>query len=295
MLKKTELDKLAEKYRPTKIIHDYFRYYWRHFVPIRDEAKSILEIGIQQGRSLLLWKEFFPGAQIYGVDVDASCKEFEKKGIGVFIGDSTQPSAAQDAVTHFGVEGFDVIIDDGAHDYQSQIRTFLTWFPYLREGGIYVVEDVAQFPGYDRLGAVEAFSELIYGVNFFPKETAHWRSLTTFDECTSDLVRKVCGVSFYRYIIFIDKGRNPEGNRYLSDPAFNRLDIEAQDEQNGVPKGGSATEHPIGAMRSTGRAISRLLDLVRYRWRKQYFVGRVGKLGFLEFLLWRLRVRRTKE
>ena len=37
---------------------------------------------------------------------------------------------------------FDIIIDDGSHIVAHQIISFKTLFPYLKSGGIYVIEDL---------------------------------------------------------------------------------------------------------------------------------------------------------
>ncbi len=68
------LEKLGEKYLPSKRMHNYLIYYWMHFRDIRLEVKSVLEIGIQTDRSIRMWEEFFPNAIIYGIDIDPKCK-----------------------------------------------------------------------------------------------------------------------------------------------------------------------------------------------------------------------------
>lgn len=234
MTEKTDLDHIAERIRPTKITHDYFRYYWIHFGNRRHTVRSLLEIGVQSGRSLKVWREFFPNATICGLDYDPGCARLNADGFAVEIGDSRNPAVARAALERFGRTSFDIIIDDGAHHPQAQIGTFRTWFPHLAEGGVYVVEDVAQFSRYDRVDALDAFSELIYGINHVPDGSTDWHALTTLEGVANPFVRQIVGISFYRYLIFIEKGRNPEDNRYLTDPAFNRLDLEAQREAGGT-------------------------------------------------------------
>ena len=40
---------------------------------------------------------------------------------------------------------FDIIIDDGWHWDEAQRKTLVNFFPYLKEGGIYIIEDI--YPG----------------------------------------------------------------------------------------------------------------------------------------------------
>ena len=46
---------------------------------------------------------------------------------------------------------FDIIIDDGNHDPKYQIKTLKNLFPRLKEGGVYVIEDVNGYGGTEEL------------------------------------------------------------------------------------------------------------------------------------------------
>ena len=37
---------------------------------------------------------------------------------------------------------FDYIIDDGSHMEQDQIKTFQMLKPFMKEGGVYIIEDI---------------------------------------------------------------------------------------------------------------------------------------------------------
>jgi limonene-1,2-epoxide hydrolase len=58
--------------------HHYFDIYHNHFQRFRNQPVKILEIGVFQGGSLQMWKNYF-GAEaiVYGVDIDQECKKFE--------------------------------------------------------------------------------------------------------------------------------------------------------------------------------------------------------------------------
>jgi 23S rRNA U2552 (ribose-2'-O)-methylase RlmE/FtsJ len=69
-----------------KWIH-YFDIYERHFARFRNKEMTILEIGVSQGGSLQMWKNYFgPKAKIYGIDVNPKCKDLEEENIKIFIG-----------------------------------------------------------------------------------------------------------------------------------------------------------------------------------------------------------------
>jgi cephalosporin hydroxylase len=115
-------------------VHSYIdQYYETALASYRTTALRVLEIGINQGHSLMMWKEYFPHAEVIGVDikvpsVDTGCLMIE--------GDATDPNTFKD------FNGFDVIIDDGSHVFKHQIKSFNLLFPKLNAGGIYIIEDI---------------------------------------------------------------------------------------------------------------------------------------------------------
>lgn len=115
-------------------MHNYIDYYAAALEPYRNTKNTILEIGVAQGHSLRMWREYFPDAKIVGVDIDdhrADCPGCEIK-----IGDATKPA------TFDGYDNFDVVIDDGSHFLENQITTFLMLWPKVNPGGVYIIEDI---------------------------------------------------------------------------------------------------------------------------------------------------------
>ncbi len=49
--------------------HNYTAVYDPLFTPFRQEPIKFLEIGIQQGYSLRTWRDWFPNAIVYGIDI----------------------------------------------------------------------------------------------------------------------------------------------------------------------------------------------------------------------------------
>src|SRR4051812_30233590 len=65
----------------------YFEIYDRHFARFRNRPVNVLEIGVSQGGSLQMWKQYFgPDAKIFGVDLDARCKALEEENVRIIIG-----------------------------------------------------------------------------------------------------------------------------------------------------------------------------------------------------------------
>lgn len=116
--------------------HNYTEFYSLIFEGERDYITSLLEIGVYQGASLRGWKEYFPKAQIFGIDHKIE-RTIEEDRIQCLVADQTD----EDAINEFlGDRKFDVIIDDGCHQLDKIIETFEILFPRIEEG-VYIIED----------------------------------------------------------------------------------------------------------------------------------------------------------
>ena len=118
--------------------HRYDRFYPIYLNKFHDKQIHLLEIGIQGGESMSLWKKDVPNATIHGLDID------EKPSIDETIMYKVdQCNVSQ--LTEWATDKeslFSVIIDDGSHVPEHQILTIETIWPTLRPGGIYIIEDI---------------------------------------------------------------------------------------------------------------------------------------------------------
>ncbi len=137
------LDDIACRHRTDKcsLGHNYTPYYAKWFEPVRGLPLKILEIGIGMGASLRTWQEYFPNAEITGIDIHPDRRRFADRRIRICIGDQTDENFLRSVVEEAG-GAFDIIIDDGGHFMNQQIISFNVLFPYVKPGGIYVVEDL---------------------------------------------------------------------------------------------------------------------------------------------------------
>lgn len=105
--------------------HNFCHFYEQNLT----KPKSVLEIGILDGASLKMWKEWTRG-QVEGWDINAvpvdGCHVMR-----VDAHDRAEISASADR--------FDLIIDDGPHTMKSQQLLWGILFPYCKE---YVIEDL---------------------------------------------------------------------------------------------------------------------------------------------------------
>ena len=125
--------------------HSYTTLYDELFGELSKGHVKMLEIGVADprfpGASLKMWKEYFPDIQLIGYDINPDAKQFEENGVSVYIGDQNNPDHLEDCVDLYGGE-FDIILDDGSHYGEHIVTSFKTLYPYLKEGGIYVIEDL---------------------------------------------------------------------------------------------------------------------------------------------------------
>tara|TARA_Y100000389_G_C17327768_1_gene446453 strand:- start:71 stop:970 length:900 start_codon:yes stop_codon:yes gene_type:complete len=203
------LYQLSLKYRPTKRRHDYLKRYNFHFYPMREKVKKILEIGVDRGESLSMWKEYFPNAEIHGLDIQKECMKFNKGRIKIHIGDQSD----QIFLKEFGEKNnfFDIIIDDGSHIHDHIIKSFTSLYPYLNNNGYYVVEDIV-----NNYETINFFNRFAFGINYYPTNKASVEELgyNNFDILNCEDIKNVVGLNIYRHLIFIKKGFNPEENPF---------------------------------------------------------------------------------
>lgn len=125
----------------------YLDLYEIYFSHLQHRPITLLEIGVSGrhdqvvGSSLWLWKEYFPNATIIGLDIDPFCKQYERPGIHIEIGNQSNP-VDLDRVKKLAPNGFDVIVDDGSHVNKYTLMSFWHLFPWLNKGGFYVIEDL---------------------------------------------------------------------------------------------------------------------------------------------------------
>jgi hypothetical protein len=123
-----------------KWIH-YFDIYQRHFERYRNKEIVILEIGVDQGGSLQMWKKYFGSqAKIYGVDINPACKNLEEENIKIFIGSQSDRAFLRTIITQ--IPQIDILIDDGGHSMTQQIISFEELYEHIKPDGVYLCEDL---------------------------------------------------------------------------------------------------------------------------------------------------------
>lgn len=124
--------------------HNYGLLYHALFEGVRHADLNLFEFGVGPNRgSILGWEQYFSKARIYAADIDRTLL-FQTPRTSCFFVDQTDP-ATLDAL--FASEAlrdvqFDIIIDDGLHTPAANMQTFHYAYERLRDGGVYIIEDV---------------------------------------------------------------------------------------------------------------------------------------------------------
>ncbi|MCH4809913.1 glycosyltransferase [Vreelandella neptunia] len=155
----------------------YLSEYDRFFSPYREKKIRLLEVGVQNGGSLEIWNKYFPNADLLvGCDINEDCKllEYNSEKIKIVVGDANLNKTEKDIrdISSY----FDIIIDDGSHTSADIVLTFSKYFPYLKDGGVFVAEDLhcsywKNYGGglYDLTSSISFFKQLVDIINY-----EHW-------------------------------------------------------------------------------------------------------------------------
>jgi hypothetical protein len=184
--------------------HHYLDIYHRHFSGFRGASPVVVEIGVSQGGSLRMWRDYFgPGCRIVGIDVDPRCRQFADDGIEILIG--SQDDREFLASVREQLPRIDILIDDGGHTMGQQIATFEELYRHIQPLGIFLCEDMhtsmwKQYGGgVGRSGTFLEYSKaLIDGLYAWYSMEAEKLAVTEFTKTTYAL-------HFYDSILVIEK------------------------------------------------------------------------------------------
>jgi len=130
----------------------YFAPYHKHFARYRGKKVTFMEVGVQSGGSIAMWRWYFgPGLTYIGVDINPRTQMFGSDWAHIFIGSQSDRGFwAQMKPKVEALGGVDIFLDDGGHTMDMQKITFSEMFPVVKPNGIYACEDLATsyFPNF---------------------------------------------------------------------------------------------------------------------------------------------------
>lgn len=163
--KKYDTDKSSQRNNITnsRHCHPYTLFYDELFNNRKNDKLNIAELGILEGGSLLMWKEYFKNSKIYGFEYNNNLinnfkKKFNNDRITLSNIDVTNKNSIINAFSKLNIL-FDIIIDDTTHQFEDQIRVIENTYKYLKPGGILIIEDI--FKSYNENDYIEKLKPIL--------------------------------------------------------------------------------------------------------------------------------------
>lgn len=215
--------------------HHYLRMYARHFEHLRGTPAVWLEIGVGEGGSLHLWRDYLgPDAKIYAIDINPAVKRLEKEvDATIFIGDQDDAAFLKRVAAHIRRESgkVDVVLDDGGHTMTQQLTSIDVLFPLVQTtNGLYVIEDM-HTSYYEQFGGgwlaptsfVEHVKSMVDQLNAWHCASADGSAdLPGCDNLQPTFFTKtVVGLHFYDSVMFIELGQHPAPNTIARGTSLN--------------------------------------------------------------------------
>jgi len=129
-------------------------------LPEREEIKRIFDVGIFKGGSAAFYAKLFEPEKLVAIDIGAKPVEplaefirehgYDGRVIPYYgVNQADAEAMRRILASNFPAQNLDLIVDDASHEYFKTRATFEIALPYLRPGGLYLIEDWAwaHWPG----------------------------------------------------------------------------------------------------------------------------------------------------
>jgi hypothetical protein len=204
---------------------NYFEVYDRHFSRFRGKEVYVVEIGVYQGGSLRMWKNYFGSrGMICGVDINSECKAFEEEQITIKIGSQEDRQFLRRLADE--LPRIDILIDDGGHRMNQQITTFEELYPRISADGVYLCEDTGTSYSLSYGGGYLRKSSFIEHTKGLIDQLNAWHAPPYSRLAPNEFTRSAFGIHYYNGVTVIEKRQiNPPiaykvGQATLPDEGF---------------------------------------------------------------------------
>lgn len=121
-----------------KTYHQYYQEIFENY-----KIETILELGVYYGNGLSCLREYFPNANLIGIDLSLSSYNKNLSDVNLYESSQTDSLKLNDILSKN--PKLDLVIDDVSHEVEKSIQSFNIIFPYLNSNGIYIIEDLQCF------------------------------------------------------------------------------------------------------------------------------------------------------
>jgi len=163
--KKYDTDKSSQRNNVTdnRHCHPYTLFYEGLFRNHKNKNLDIAELGILDGGSLLMWREYFINSKIYGFEYNTNLinnfkQNFNNDRITLTNIDVRNKDSIANTFKELNIL-YDVIIEDTTHIFEDQIRVIENVYQYLKPGGILIVEDI--FKSYNEIDYINRLQPVL--------------------------------------------------------------------------------------------------------------------------------------
>ena len=202
----------------------YFAPYHKHFARYRGKKVTFMEVGVQSGGSMAMWRWYFgPGLTYIGVDINPRAQMFGSNWAHIFIGSQSDRGFWAEMKPKLEVlGGVDIFLDDGGHTMDMQKITFSAMFPVVKPDGIYVCEDLATsyFPNFGGNPSPAPADEPTILDKTFVGSTMKWvdwlhsvfySTPSAASALAERFQREVQSIHYYQQIVLLEKA---PGNKF---------------------------------------------------------------------------------
>lgn len=131
-----------------KASHGYAKIYEKFFEENRFNNINFVEIGVYEGSSAKVWREYFTQADIFMLDIfdkEQLLKNVDVNFMKVDAGSETDLEKVLDAIeSKTQRREIDILVDDGSHFQHDQMKSLGFLYPFISKGGYYVIEDICR-------------------------------------------------------------------------------------------------------------------------------------------------------
>jgi hypothetical protein len=176
---------------------NYFAIYDEILNSYKNREVKVLEIGVLNGGGLFMLRGILgKKAKIVGVDLNPSCLRFKDFGFEILTGDQSDPQFWGKFFRKMGK--FDIIIEDGGHTNNQQIKSLNSCIGFVNDGGVYITEDVHTSYWFE-FGNPSRFSYINYAKKII--DVVNSRGPRIRPALNNSFYKNVYSLSFYQSIV----------------------------------------------------------------------------------------------